>query len=46
MAIAAVGGKAFLTPDDWVKVATTSGSIIGPPLGFVISYYFKEREES
>ena len=44
--ITAVVGTAFLSPDDLVKVATTFGSIIGPPLGFVISYYFKEREGS
>jgi ABC-type multidrug transport system permease subunit len=40
----AAGLDVFLSVDDFVKIATTFGSIIGPPLGFVISYYFKERE--
>ena len=43
-AVVALGGDPFLKVDDIVKLATTFGSIIGPPLGFVISYYFKERE--
>ena len=45
VALVAVNRKVFLEVDDVVKVATTFGSIIGPPLGFVISYFFKEREE-
>lgn len=40
----AANRRTFLAVDDLVKVATTFGTIIGPPLGFVISYYFKERE--
>lgn len=45
VALVAVNREVFLEVDDVVKVATTFGSIIGPPLGFVISYFFKEREE-
>ena len=44
MVLMAFGARQALTVDDLVKILTTFGAIIGPPLGFVISYYFKERE--
>ncbi len=44
VALVAMNRETFLEVDDIVKVATTFGTIIGPPLGFVISYFFKERE--